>query len=122
MAQTQGRYPLIDPKNAAGALWGIWAVRKSIDFLKDFDTVTDVDTIEPYLRLTHHRYQLLLGRAAKTVYATLLNGTKEEIERAIKFAFIILDAEKHLLDTNQAAKKYGFYELEQKYVKGEKDK
>lgn len=120
MAQTQGRYPLIDPKHAAGTLWGIWEMRNSIDFLKNFNTLTEVGTIQPYLRLTHHRYQLLVGRAAKTVYATLLNGTKEEIERAVKFAFIAIDAEKHLLDVKQAKEKYGFDELEQKYVKGEK--
>lgn len=118
MAQTEGRYPLIDSNHAAGTLWGIWAMRKSIDFLRDFDTLTDVGKIEPSMRLTHHRYQLLLGRAAKTVYATLLNGTKEEIERAVKFAFIAIDAEKHLLDILQAKEKYGFDELEQKYVRG----
>lgn len=122
MAQTQGRYPLIDPKHAAGALWGIWVMRKSIDFLKDFDSRTDVDTVPSMMGLTHHQHRLLLGRAAKTVYATLLDGTKEEIERAIKFAFIVIDAEKHLLDVQQARRKYGFDELEQKYVKGEKDK
>ena len=118
MAQTQGRYPLIDPKHAAGTLWGIWAMRKSIDFLKDFDTLTAVDKIQPMIGLTHHQYQLLVGRAAKTVYATLLNGTKEEIERAVKFSMIAIDAEKHLLDVQQARRKYGFDELEQKYVKG----
>lgn len=59
MAQTQGRYPLIDPKHAAGTLWGIWEMRNSIDFLKNFNTLTEVGTIQPYLRLTHHRYQLL---------------------------------------------------------------
>lgn len=118
MKQAEGRYPLIDPKNAAGTLWGIWAMRKSIDFLRDFDTLTDVDNIQPMTGLTHHQYQLLLGRAAKTVYATLLNGTKEEIERAVKFAMIAIDAEKHMLDIQQARRKYGFDELEQKYVKG----
>lgn len=89
-------------------------------FLKDFNPLADVDTIHPMMGLTHNQHRLLMGRAAKTVYATMLNGTKEEIERAIKFAFIAIDAEKHLLDIQQAAKKYGFYELEQKYVKGEK--
>ena len=118
MAQTQGRYPLIDPKHAAGTLWGIWGMRKSIDFLKDFDTLTDVDKIQPMFGLTHHQYQLLVGRAAKTVYATLLNGTQEEIERAVKFSMIAIDAEKHLLDVQQARRKYGFDELEQKYVRG----
>jgi hypothetical protein len=59
-----------------------------------------------------------VGRAAKTVYATLLNGTKEEIERAIKFAFIVIDAEKHMLDVQQARRKYGFDKLENKYVRG----
>lgn len=34
MAQTQGRYPLIDPKYAAGTLWGIWEMRNSIDFFE----------------------------------------------------------------------------------------
>ena len=68
--------------------------------------------------LTHHKYQLLVGRAAKTVYATLLNGTQEEIERAVKFSMIAIDAEKHLLDVQQAKEKYGFDELEQKYVRG----
>ena len=57
-------------------------------------------------------------QAAKTVYATLLNGTQEEIERAVKFSMIAIDAEKHLLDVQQARRKYGFDELEQKYVRG----
>lgn len=118
MTQTEGRYPIIDSKHATGTLWGIWEMRKYIDFLKGFSTLTDVDKIQPMTGLTHHQYQLLVGRAAKTVYATLLNGTKEEIERAIKFAFITIDAEKHLLDVQQANEKYGFEELEQKYVRG----
>lgn len=118
MKQTEGRYPIIDPKHAAGTLWVIWEMQKSIDFLKDFDSRTDVDTVRPGTGLTHNQHQLIVGRAAKTVYATLLNGTKEEIERAIKFAFIAIDAEKHLLDIQQAKDKYGFDELEQKYVKG----
>lgn len=118
MAQTEGRYPLIDPKHAAGTLWGIWEMRDHIDFLKDFDTLTDVDTVPHELRVTHRQYQLILGRAVKTVYATLLNGTKEEIERAIKFAFIAIDCQKHSLDILQARRKYGFDELEDKYVRG----
>lgn len=118
MAQTQGRYPLIDSKQAAGALWGIWVIRDSIGFLKDFDSRTDVDTVPPMSGLTCGQHRLILGRAAKTLYATLLNGTKEEIERAVKFGLIALDAQKHLLDVRQAALKYGFKELEQKYVKG----
>lgn len=117
MKQIEGRYPFIDSKFAAGMLWGIWEMRGSIDFLKDFNTVTDVDTVRPMMRLSHHQYRRILGRAAKAVYATIQNGTKEEIERAIKFAFISIDAEKHMLDIQQARAKYGFNELEQKYIK-----
>lgn len=117
MAQTEGRYPLINSEHAAGTLWGIWEMRDHIDFIKDFDTLTDVDTVDWEMNVNSKQYQLILGRAAKTVYATLLNGTKEEIERAIKFAFIAIDCQKHSLDILQARRKYGFDELEDKYVR-----
>ena len=38
----------------------------------------------------------------------------------MKFSMIAIDAEKHLLDIQQAKEKYGFDELEEKYVKGVK--
>lgn len=120
MTLTATSYPIIDSKNAAGALWGIWAMRDHIDFLKGFDAKTDVDVTQFTRSCTHGQYQRFVGRAAKVIYGTMLNGTKEEIERAVKFSMIAIDAEKHLLDIQQAAKKYGFDELEQKYVKGEK--
>lgn len=120
MVQTEGRYPVIYSEQAAGTLWGIWEMRDYIDFLKDFDPLTDVGTVDREMNVNSKQYQLILGRAAKTVYATLLNGTKEEIVRAIKFAFIAIECEKHSLDILQARWKYGFDELEEKYVRGEK--
>lgn len=119
MAQTSGHYPIIDSKHAAGTVFSIYMLKNSIDFLQGWDAKTDVDILPPGKWLTHNQYKLLVGRAAKTLEATLLyGGTKEEIERATKFALIALDAEKHLLDTEQAKAKYGFKELEDKYARG----
>ena len=79
----------------------------------------EFDLLPPGQMLTHNQYKLLVGRAAKTLEAVLLyGGTRDEIERATKFALIALDAEKHVLDVEQAKVKYGFKELEDKYAKG----
>lgn len=119
MKQTEGRYPLIDTKHAAGTVLGIWEMRDHIDFLKDFDPKKEAEAMPPYDRLSHNQHRLILGRAARTVEAVLRMGaTQEEIERAVKFAFIAIDAEKHQLDIRKAMVKYGFRELEDKYAKG----
>ena len=119
MTQTSGRYPIIDSKHAAGTLYGIWMMKDMIDFLEGWDVKTDVDILLPGEGLTHNQYKLLIGRAAKTLEAVLMyGGTKEEIERATKFALIAIDSEKYWLDVEQAKAKYGFKELEDKYAKG----
>ena len=119
MAQTSGRYPIIDSKHAAGTLYGICMMKDMIDFLQGWDARKDVDTVPQGERLTHNQHKLVVGRAAKTLEAVLLyGGTMEEIERATKFALIAIDAEKYLLDTEQAKVKYGFRELEDKYARG----
>ena len=119
MAQTSGRYPIIDSKHAAGTLFSIYKLKNSIDFLQGWDTTMEFDLLPPGQMLTHNQYKLLVGRAAKTLEAVLLyGGTRDEIERATKFALIALDAEKHVLDVEQAKVKYGFKELEDKYAKG----
>ena len=119
MAQTSGRYPIIDSKHAAGTLYGICMMKDMIDFLQGWDARKDVDTVPQGERLTHNQHKLLIGRAAKTLEAVLLyGGTMDEIERATKIALIAIDAEKYLLDTEQAKVKYGFRELEDKYARG----
>jgi hypothetical protein len=120
MKQAVKRYPVIDYRYAAGAMRGILAMKDSIDFLKGFDAKTDVDTVHPGTGLTHNQHRILVARAAKVIYGTARYGTKDEIERAVKFSMIAIDAEKHLLDIQQAKEKYGFDELEEKYVKGVK--
>ena len=122
MERTEGRYPIINPERAVGMIWGIWELKDRIDFLKGFDPKKEIGyVVLPGERLTHRQCQLYLGRAAKTVYATMqMGGTEEEIERAIKFAFVMTDAEKYCLDVNEAMEKYGFKELEDKYVRGVK--
>lgn len=113
--------PINYSKQSAGALMAICELRDHIDFLKDFDPRTAVQTTPPPFKMTHNQYQLLLGRACRTVLATMqMGGAREEVERASKFALIALDAEKHLLDVDEAKEKYGFKELEDKYVRGVK--
>lgn len=119
MTQTSGRYPIIDSKHAAGTLFSISMMKNSIDFLQGWDTRMEFDTLPPGQMLTHNQYKLLVGRAAKALEAVLLyGGTKDEIERATKFALIALDAEKHCIDIYTAEKIYGFKELEDKYARG----
>jgi hypothetical protein len=119
MAQTTGRYPLIDPKHAAGTLFSIYKLKNSVDFLKGWDTTMEFDTLPHEAMMTHNQYTLLIGRAAKTLEAVMLyGGTKDEIERATKFALIALDAEKHCIDIYTAQKVYDFKELEDKYARG----
>ena len=117
-AETSGRYPIIDSKHAAGTLFSICKLKNSIDFLQGWDTTMEFDTL-PEKLLTHNQYKLLVGRAAKTLEAVLLyGGTRDEVERATKFALIALDAEKHCIDIYTAQRVYGFKELEDKYAKG----
>ena len=119
MAQTSGRYPIIDYKHAAGTLYGICMMKDMIEFLEGWDAKSDVDIVPPGKRLTHNQYKLLIGRAAKTLEAVLLyGGTMDEIERATKIALIAIDSEKYWLDVEQAKAKYGFKELEDKYARG----
>ena len=119
MSQTSGRYPIIDSKHAAGTLYGIWMMKDMIEFLEGWDTRMEFDTLPPGERLTHNQYKILVGRAAKALEAVLLyGGTKDEIERAIKFALVALDAEKYCIDIYTAMSVYGFKELEDKYTKG----
>lgn len=103
---------------AIGSARTIWELKDHIDFLKDFDPRKAVQSYPPPFKLTHNQYQHLIGRATNTIYATLGAGTQEEIERAAKFYIIVLDADKHLLDVDEAKEKYGFDELEDKYVRG----
>lgn len=119
MAQTSGRYPIIDSKHAAGTLYGICMMKDMIEFLEGWDTTMEFGTLAPQEMLTHNQYKLLIGRAAKTLEAVLMyDGTMEEIERAVKFALIAIDAEKHCIDIYTAMSVYGFKELEDKYAKG----
>lgn len=120
MAQTEGRYPVINKEAAVSSARTIWELRDHIDFLKDFDPRKAVQMTQPPSKLSHKQHQLLIGRAAKVVYATLGAGTWEEVERAVKFFLVMIDAEKHLLDVDEAKEKYGFKELEDKYVRGVK--
>jgi len=119
VAQTSGRYSYIDSKHAAGALFSMYKLKNSIDFLQGWDTTMEFDLLPPELMMTHNQYEFLVRRAAKTLEAVLLyGGTRDEIERATKFALIALDAEKHCIDIYTAQKVYGFKELEDKYARG----
>lgn len=60
MAQTSGRYPIIDSKHAAGTLFSISMMKNSIDFLQGWDTTMEFDTLPPGQRLTHNQYKLLV--------------------------------------------------------------
>lgn len=101
---------------SVGILVGITYLREHIDFLQDFDPRCDVEHIHPGESLGPDRHRLLLGRAARTLWNVMQRGgTEEELIRATKFALIAVDAEKHLLDTEQAKVKYGFRDLESKY-------
>ena len=120
MAQTSGRYVMDKTGNTAVmALYNVWSTRDEFDFLRGWDPREDVDRLAPGEGITHNQHILLVGRAAKTLEGVITRGgTAEEFERATKFALIVLDSEKHLLDTEQAKVKYGFKELEDKYARG----
>lgn len=119
MAQTSGRYPIIDSKHAAGVLFAICKFKNNIDFLQGWDTTMEFDLVPPGQMLTRNQYKLLVERAAKALESVLLyGGTRDEIERATKFALLALDAEKHCIDMYTANRVYGFKELEDKYSRG----
>lgn len=118
----KGRYPVKRTKEDVVFIT-IWQLKDHLDFLKDFDPRTDVSTIEPgpikaiAAAVKYHRqHKVELGKAVRLVYAVLENGTQEEFERAVKYSMIVLDAEKHLLNTVEASEKYGVQELIAKYV------
>ena len=69
-----------------------------------------------YENLSENAHKLLTGKAYNLVFRLVnMNGTREEIDRTIRYFFIILDARKHRLDWRKAKKELGISELEKKY-------
>lgn len=69
-----------------------------------------------YENLSENSHKLLTGKAYNLVFRLVnMNGTREEIDRAIRYFFIMLDARRHHLDWRKAKKELGISELEKKY-------
>ena len=69
-----------------------------------------------YENLSENAHRLLTGKAYNLVFRLVnLGGTREEIDRCVRFFFIMLDARKHRLDWRKAKKELGISELEKKY-------
>ena len=70
----------------------------------------------PYNNISENSHKLLTGKAYNLVFRLVnMNGTREEIDRWVRFFFIMLDARKHHLDWKKAKKELGISELEKKY-------
>ena len=87
-------------------------------FLEDWDTEKFIKLFpgRPDIRLTHEQYKNRLNRALTSLSRVISFGDKQEIENAVRYAFVALDAEKHQLDIDSAAKALNFPEIEKKYL------
>ena len=113
--KTEGRYP----SEKVTAFLTLTKLKSSgaFDFLGDFDPVKEVKSAHlDDRKITERRHKIWMGQAVNILQATLTRGgTKEEVERAVKFAFVILDARKLNLSIDDAREKYGIDELREKY-------
>lgn len=84
------------------------------DFLSGWEAKNEKTA--PNERMTPAKHRYITGRAVKILHNVIFcGGTKDEIERAVKFSLIALDAMKWHLDVNAAEAKYGVKELYEKY-------
>lgn len=69
-----------------------------------------------YENLSENAHKLLTGKAYNLVFRLVnMDATREEIDRAIRYFFVMLDAMRHRLDWRKAKKELGIVELEKKY-------
>lgn len=88
--------------------------KRAFDFLDGWEAKNE-KTIENE-RMTPAKHNRVTGRAVKILHNVIFcGGTKDEIERAVKFALIALDSMKWHLDVDAAEAKYGVKELYEKY-------
>lgn len=88
--------------------------KRAFDFLDGWDAKNEKATTNGHM--TPAKHKRVFGRAVKILHNVIFcGGTKDEIERAVKFALIALDSMKWHLDVETAESKYGVKELYEKY-------
>lgn len=67
--------------------------------------------------ITHYQHRLIVGKAANLIGSMSRRGaTEEELERAIKYSIVAIDAMKYHLDYKRAYEELGIPALVNKYM------
>jgi len=96
------------------------STRDQLMGLKDFDTKTAYPGYPGMKKMTEKGKGLEMGKAANLITDMTVKGcSDEELERAIKYSMVVVDAYKHELDYRGAAKDLGIPELKKRYQHNE---
>ena len=105
----------------SGAYFSMWKLKElgQIKFLESWDPRLDAEVTD--VELTKNRHQRLMGQATDIFWNVITRGgTEEEVERAAKYALIVMDARKYQLNVDKAYLKFNMQELKEKYVRATK--
>lgn len=87
--------------------------------LKDFSTVDAFPGYPGMKAMTKHQKGVQMGVASNLITDMTIQGAKsEELERAIKYSMVVIDAEKHVLNWKLAEEQLGINALKQRYQNG----
>lgn len=85
--------------------------------LKDFDTKTYHDPSLPDMSTKRRNSEM--GKASNLITDMTIKGaSREELERAVKYSMVVIDAKKHKLDYKKAFDDYAIGALKEKYQGG----
>lgn len=90
---------------------------KPLDGLKDFDTKTYFNPKLPEMSTKQRNQEM--GKASNLITDMTLKGAnRDELERAVKYSMVVIDAKKHHLDYKKAFDDYAIGSLKQRYQGG----
>jgi len=93
--------------------------REQYKGLKDFSTVEAFPGYPGMKEMTKHQKGVEMGVASNLITDMTIKGaTSEELERAIKYSMVVIDAEKHALNWKAAGEQLGIAALKKKYQDG----
>ena len=90
--------------------------KPQFESLKDFSTTDSYPGYEGMKRMTKHQKGVQMGVASNLITDMTIQGADDkEIERALKFSMVVIDAEKHGLDWKRAEDQLGIAALKKRY-------
>lgn len=89
------------------------------DSLKDFSTTDAYPGYDGMKRMTKRQKGIEMGVASNLITDMTIRGAyDDELERALKYSMVVIDAEKHGLDWRRAEDELGIAALKQRYQNG----